>query len=91
LDYKRTQCLSSFPYVGQAFVIERCVEHKKNGKKTMELAYGVTSKTPDKANAKQVLAVIVTTGALEINAIIFLTKHLMKIAAKYEQAMVQKT
>jgi len=57
----------------------------------MELAYGVTSKTPDKANAKQVLAVIVTTGALEINAIIFLTKHLMKIAAKYEQAMVQKT
>ena len=30
---------------------------KNNGKKTMELAYGVTSKTPDKANAKQVLAV----------------------------------
>jgi len=46
-----------FPYVGQAFVIERCVEHKKNGKKTMDLAYGVTSKTPDKANAKQVLTV----------------------------------
>jgi len=46
-----------FPHVGQAFVIERCVEHKKSGKKTIELAYGVTSLTTDKANAKQVLAV----------------------------------
>jgi predicted transposase YbfD/YdcC len=46
-----------FPHIGQAFVIERWVEHKKSGKKTMELAYGVTSRTPDMANAKRVLAV----------------------------------
>jgi|GEM_PF-7063005 len=31
------------------------------------------------------------TGALKINALIFLTKPLMKIAAAYEQAMVWKT
>ena len=45
----------SFPYVGQAFMIERNTIHQKNGKESTEKAYGITSKTPDKADAAQIL------------------------------------
>lgn len=45
-----------FPGVGQAFVIERHVVSQKTGKETRELAYGITSHTPDSANAERVLA-----------------------------------
>jgi len=44
-----------FPYVGQAFMIERKVINQKTGKQTRETAYGITSKTPDLADAAQVL------------------------------------
>ena len=33
----------AFPYVAQAFAIEREVIHKKSGKRSREIAYGVTS------------------------------------------------
>jgi len=33
----------TFPYVAQAFAIEREVIHKKSGKRSREIAYGVTS------------------------------------------------
>jgi len=45
-----------FPHVGQAFVIERDVTDKKSGRRSHETAYGVTSQTPDQADAQAVLA-----------------------------------
>ena len=44
-----------FPYVGQIFMIERTTINKKCGKESNEIAYGITSKTPDLASAEQVL------------------------------------
>ncbi len=44
-----------FPHVGQAFMIERITINKKSGKETRDIAYGITSKTPDLAGAAQVL------------------------------------
>ena len=38
-----------FPHVGQAFVIERQRIEKKTGKSSTELAYGITSRTPEQA------------------------------------------
>lgn len=45
-----------FPGIAQAFVIERQRTHKKSGKTSVELAYGITSRTPDSATPAQVLA-----------------------------------
>lgn len=45
-----------FPYVGQAFVIERHSTDKKTGKPSCDVAYGITSKTPDQADAQRVVA-----------------------------------
>jgi hypothetical protein len=46
-----------FPHVGQAFIIERhCIE-KKNGKFSVEIAYGITSRSPEQANPQRVLKV----------------------------------
>jgi predicted transposase YbfD/YdcC len=44
-----------FPYVGQAFIVERSTHFIKSGKKTREIAYGLTSKTPAIASAEDVL------------------------------------
>lgn len=45
-----------FPQVGQVFCIEReCVE-KKTGKRSCEIAYGITSRTPQEAPPERVLA-----------------------------------
>ena len=44
-----------FPHVGQSFVIERERIEKKTGKRSTELAYGITSRTPEQANAQRVL------------------------------------
>lgn len=46
----------NFPHVGQAFVIERETRKKSTGKLSKELAYGITSKTRQQADAKNVLA-----------------------------------
>lgn len=45
----------NFPYVGQAFRVERMTTDKKSGKKTTETVYGITSKSPELANAAHVL------------------------------------
>ncbi len=45
----------NFPHVGQAFRVERISTQKKSGKQSRDLAYGITSKTPDLASAAQVL------------------------------------
>lgn len=44
-----------FPHVGQAFVVERERIEKKTGKHSSELAYGITSRLPEHADARQVL------------------------------------
>jgi predicted transposase YbfD/YdcC len=45
----------SFPHVAQSFVIERhCIE-KKSGKESSEIAYGITSRTPEQADPQQLL------------------------------------
>jgi predicted transposase YbfD/YdcC len=45
----------NFPYVGQVFMIERITINKKSGKDHSDVAYGITSKTPELASAAQVL------------------------------------
>ncbi len=45
-----------FPHVGQAFAIERHSTNKKTGKKSYEIAYGITSKKPEQCNAQSILA-----------------------------------
>jgi predicted transposase YbfD/YdcC len=45
-----------FPFVGQVFVIERYTLEKKTGKVSMDIAYGLTSHSPDTANAQCLLA-----------------------------------
>jgi len=47
----------AFPHVGQAFVVERHCTEKKTGATSLETAYGVTSRTPEQADPKQVLKV----------------------------------
>ena len=44
-----------FPHVKQAFMIERISIEKKSGKPCRDVAYGITSKTPEQASAAQVL------------------------------------
>jgi predicted transposase YbfD/YdcC len=44
-----------FPHVGQTFVIERERIEKTTGKRSPDVAYGVTSRTPDQATPQQVL------------------------------------
>jgi predicted transposase YbfD/YdcC len=45
-----------FPHVGQVFMIEREVFHKKSGANTIETVVGVTSRPPEQANPQRVLA-----------------------------------
>lgn len=45
----------NFPHIGQVFKIERTTYNKKSGKESQEIAYGLTSKSPDVASAHQVL------------------------------------
>lgn len=44
-----------FPHVQQAFVIERHSINKKSGKSSMETAYGITSQSPEQADARSIL------------------------------------
>ncbi|MBW1999530.1 MAG: ISAs1 family transposase [Deltaproteobacteria bacterium] len=45
-----------FPHVGQAFLIERQSIEKNTGKQSCELAYRITSQTPQQADPQRVLA-----------------------------------
>ena len=46
-----------FPHVGQAFLIERHVTEKKTGEYSRDIAYGLTSRTPQQARPRRVLQV----------------------------------
>jgi len=45
----------SFPHVGQAFLIQRESTNKKTGKYSCEIAYGITSRSPEQADPQRVL------------------------------------
>lgn len=47
----------NFPHVGQAFLIERHSTKKKTGKSSLEIACGITSRTPEQAGPQRVLKV----------------------------------
>ena len=44
-----------FPHIGQVFLIEREVFHKKSGKQSLEIAVGLTSQVSTQANPQQLL------------------------------------
>jgi predicted transposase YbfD/YdcC len=46
----------NFPHVGQAFVIHREYTDKKTGKFSCDIVYGITSRSPEQADAKRILA-----------------------------------
>lgn len=46
-----------FPHVGQVFLIEREVFHKKSQKLTLETALGITSRPQEQANAQRLLTI----------------------------------
>ena len=45
----------NFPHVGLSFRVERLTIHKKSGKQSRDVAYGITSKTHHQASPAQVL------------------------------------
>ena len=47
----------NFPHVGQAFAIERIAIDKKTGKSSREMAYGITSRSPQQADARRLLEI----------------------------------
>nr|CBX27582.1 hypothetical protein N47_H24040 [uncultured Desulfobacterium sp.]CBX27848.1 hypothetical protein N47_C19060 [uncultured Desulfobacterium sp.]CBX28677.1 hypothetical protein N47_G40010 [uncultured Desulfobacterium sp.]CBX29354.1 hypothetical protein N47_J03350 [uncultured Desulfobacterium sp.]CBX30423.1 hypothetical protein N47_Q17460 [uncultured Desulfobacterium sp.] len=47
----------SFPHVGQAFAIEREFINKRTGKVSHDIAYGITSRNKDEADAERILEV----------------------------------
>lgn len=47
----------NFPHIGQAFAIESEFTDKKTGKVSHDVAYGITSRTKDEADAQRVLKV----------------------------------
>jgi len=47
----------NFPHVGQAFAIERISIDKKTGKSSREMAYGITSRSPQQADARRLLEI----------------------------------
>jgi predicted transposase YbfD/YdcC len=46
----------NFPYVRQAFVVQRESTDKKSGQYSCDIAYGITSRPPEQADPKRVLA-----------------------------------
>jgi len=46
-----------FPHLGQAYVVERHSTEKKSGKSSLDIAYGITSRTPEQANPQHLLQV----------------------------------
>jgi len=46
-----------FPHVGQVFAIERITLEKKTGQSSCELAYGITSRSPQQADPRRLLEI----------------------------------
>jgi len=54
-----------FPHVGQAFLVERHSRQKKTGASSLDLAYGITSRTLEQAGPQRVLKVNRGHGTIE--------------------------
>ena len=46
----------NFPHLGQAFVIQRECTRKKTGQSSSDIAYGITSRSPEQADPQRLLA-----------------------------------
>jgi len=63
IETRRIWCSSAlnehldFPHVGQVFLIERNRTEKKTGESSSEIAYGITSRSPEQASPEQVLKI----------------------------------
>ena len=68
IETRRIWCSSElndyleFPHVGQVFLIERAVIHKKSGRQSIEVALGVTSRTAAQASPPNCCASTAGTG-----------------------------
>lgn len=80
-----------FPHVGQVFLIQREVIHKKSARQSMELALGVTSRTPNRPTRLLCCASTGATGPSRTAATMSLIQPGTKIAAASAPAMDQKT
>jgi hypothetical protein len=47
----------NFPHVGQVFAIERIAIKKKTGQSSCDIAYGITSRSPQQADAQRLLEI----------------------------------
>lgn len=47
----------NFPHVGQVFAIERTSIEKKTGQSSRDIAYGITSRSPQQADARRLLEI----------------------------------
>jgi hypothetical protein len=80
-----------FPHVGQVFLIEREVIHKKTQKQTLETALGITSRPPEQAGPKRLLESIAATGRSRTAATMSSTGTSTKTGAAFAPAMVPRT
>ena len=80
-----------FPYVRQAFVIERESTNKKTGNVSHDIAYGITSQPPEQASPKKSLKLIVVTGVSRTVAITSSIGILTRTEAVFVPAMAPKT
>lgn len=83
LDKSPKWCIGGlkFPHAGQAFAIERESIDKKAGKYFKDIAYGITSRTPEQADAQPVMETNRPHWSIEKAVTISLTGTTMKTAA----------
>jgi hypothetical protein len=80
-----------FPHVGQAFVVERhCIE-KKTGKTSLEIAYGLTSRPPNKLTRNVFSRLTAGTGRSRTVATTFSIGTMMRTAVASVPATARKT
>src|SRR5207302_2322841 len=82
----------NFPHVGQAFVVERHVTKKKTGESTLDIAYGITSRTPQQAGARiRFSKSTAVTGRLRTVVTTSSTGTMMKTAVASAPVTARKT
>jgi predicted transposase YbfD/YdcC len=80
-----------FPYVGQAFIVERHRIETKTGETSREIAYGLTSRPPNKPTRNAFSRSTAGTGRSRTVATTFLIGTMMRIAVASVLATARKT